>query len=157
MGRKVTFTLRGHLQPKQRPRRVSRGGTFFWITPQETLACEKRIADEARLAMLRREPFTGYIALHINVIEAVAPSWTVKKKQAALAGDILPTGCDWDNQAKTIGDALNGIVYTDDRQIVFAQFMRSYGEADAAVISVMEIADATAFISQQRELGFNNA
>lgn len=58
----------------------------------------------ARRAMDGREPLSGKIKLYAEIYRNIKP-------------ESLNFG-DWDNHAKAISDALNGICYKDDRQIV---------------------------------------
>ena len=54
----------------------------------------------------------------MTALMGVPKSWSNKKRDAALAGTIRPTGKpDWDNFAKML-DAFNEIVWIDDAQIV---------------------------------------
>lgn len=51
-----------------------------------------------------------------------------------LSGQLYPTKKpDWDNVGKIICDALNGIAYRDDAQIVFAAVSKSYTEGEGCV------------------------
>ena len=58
----------------------------------------------AKVAMQGRAPFTGAVKLTVNVFTKYEPT-------------LLKAG-DWDNHGKSISDALNGICYRDDRQII---------------------------------------
>ena len=58
----------------------------------------------AKKAMAWRAPLSGAIKLYAEIYRNIKP-------------DSLNFG-DWDNHAKSISDALNGICYLDDRQIV---------------------------------------
>lgn len=58
----------------------------------------------ALAAMRGIKPFTGATKLYAEVFTRYDPT-------------VLNSG-DWDNHGKAIGDALNGICYDDDRQIV---------------------------------------
>jgi len=58
----------------------------------------------ARVAMQGRAPFTGAVKLTVNAFTKYEPT-------------LLKAG-DWDNHGKSISDALNGICYLDDRQVV---------------------------------------
>ena len=70
----------------------------------------------------------------------VPPSWTRKRRDDALAGVIRPTGKpDYDNIGKVV-DALNGIVWVDDSQIVDARIRKLYDERARLVIEVEECA-----------------
>lgn len=85
----------GRPVPKGRPR-VTRRGTY---TPAATVIAETSIASRARAAGARLHDGDIQIALEF-----------------AFA-DQRPRG-DIDNLVKTVLDALNGIAYRDDRQVV---------------------------------------
>ena len=59
-----------------------------------------------------------------------------------INGDILPTKKpDADNILKIIADALNGIAYADDKQVVTAEVQKLYAEngyTEAAIWEVQE-------------------
>ena len=58
-------------------------------------------------------------------------SMSRKRKKEALSGKILPTKRpDVDNICKLCADALNGIAYQDDAQIVDLRVVKKYGEKD---------------------------
>lgn len=78
----------------------------------------------AKQAMKGKAPFAGAIKLTVKVFRNLKP-------------ETLPFG-DIDNHLKAIGDALNGICYEDDRQIVKAQIELAKGE-DKIQIKVEEI------------------
>lgn len=59
------------------------------------------------------------VEVEIKVFVGIPQSKSKKFKNAALLGEIRPTKKpDCDNIAKNINDALNGIAYVDDAQIV---------------------------------------
>lgn len=63
----------------------------------------------------------GYIAL--KAMDGKAPLEGALRLSVTVSKKIIPTALhygDWDNHAKAICDALNGICYADDRQIVEA-------------------------------------
>lgn len=143
--REVFFSVSGTIQAKQRPRLGKHGSVY---TPKETKNCEKAVAWHAKTAMMGRDPFTRSIVLEIQFIEATPDSWSKKKKQEALAGDIFPARSDLDNRIKTIADSLNGVVYLDDSQIVKITATKSYGTTDVNFIYIREISNATELCDQ---------
>jgi Holliday junction resolvase RusA-like endonuclease len=71
---------------------------------------------------------------------AVPASWSNKKRDAALAGIVRHTGRpDFDNFAKIGCDALNGIVWADDSQIVEARIVKLYSESPSLRIEVQPL------------------
>ena len=69
-------------------------------------------------------------------------SWSRRDQEAALAGGIRPTSKpDWDNHAK-VTDALNGIVWHDDSQVVDGRSIKVYSDSPALRIEVREFLPA---------------
>lgn len=63
--------------------------------------------------------FTGPVEMTVNVYRQIPKSWTKKKQRQAEEGIVRPTlKPDVDNYVKAIKDALNGIAYVDDSQVV---------------------------------------
>lgn len=60
----------------------------------------------AKIAMHRQKPATGAVKLTVDVFRPIKP-------------ESLNFG-DFDNHLKAVADALNGICYVDDRQIIEA-------------------------------------
>jgi Holliday junction resolvase RusA-like endonuclease len=89
--------------------------------------------------MRGRTPVTGPLALTVVAMLAIPKSWSKKKQAAALAGQERPTARpDWDNFGK-VTDALNGIVWVDDAQVVEAMVIKRYAERPCLRIEVEEI------------------
>ena len=67
--------------------------------------------------------------VNIRVFRGVPKSWSKKKKQAAKDGTVLPSSRpDVDNYAKSVMDALTGVVWKDDSQIIKLSISKLYGE-----------------------------
>lgn len=121
--RHITVTLAGTPVAKGRPR--------FWkgraVTPPATRAYERDLQYAARLAMRNNPPIQGPLKVEILAAFPVPQSWPKLKQTRAIAGTIRPTSRpDADNVLKAAGDALNGIVWNDDSQIVIAQIRKVY-------------------------------
>lgn len=131
----LTITIPGELRGKGRPR-FGNGRTY---TPAHTQNAEAWVRSCA-VAATCGAPLSGPISLRLEIGVAIPRSWPKKRRALALDGLMWPTGRpDLDNQLKLIGDALNGIVWADDAQIVRAEVVRRYAEAPAAVLTVQEI------------------
>lgn len=113
---------------KQRPRATKKGRFVTIYTPPETKSYEKRVRD-------RYYDQNGYRMLD-GPLEAeiigtfpVSDSISKKRKKLMLEGKILHTKKpDCDNMAKIALDALNGIAYKDDAQIIKLIIEKKYGE-----------------------------
>ena len=69
------------------------------------------------------------------------PNGTNKAKKAEmLTGKIRPlVKPDFDNVVKAVCDALNGIAYDDDKQIVEARVMKFYSDNPRVEIAISDI------------------
>lgn len=122
------ITIPGLLRAKGRPR-FGNGRTF---TDAKTVQAEKHIQRHA-MEQIGKSCLTGPLHLALTISIAPPPSWSRKKTADALAGRILPTSRpDIDNQMKTAADALNGIAWKDDAQIVDAILSRRYDDRNIA-------------------------
>jgi len=115
----ISFTVYGKPVAKGRARVTIRGGFARAYTPDKTVRYEKLIAHEARLAMLGKALFEGPVSMMLSIYLCIPRAWNKKKRLSAINGDIYPiTKPDSDNICKGVSDALNGIIYKDDSQIV---------------------------------------
>ena len=132
MGDLLTITFPGVLRGKGRPR-FGQGRTY---TDAKTEAAETSLAAHA-LHQIGRPCLEGPLVLTIEVTVAVPASWPKRKRADALAHLLRPMGRpDLDNICKLVGDALNGIAYRDDAQLVGLQVRRRYGEVAETRIEV---------------------
>jgi len=73
------------------------------------------------------------IQVDIEVIVEPPASWSDKKRQAALRGEVMPIGKpDVDNIAKLQMDALKGLLWRDDTQVTDLSVRKRYGTAPGA-------------------------
>jgi len=112
----ATFTVAGEPQPKQRAR-VTRAGRSY--TPAATVAAEAAVVAAFRLA---------------------APGWQADATQCwrveveARCGDRRPK--DVDNLLKLVADGLNGVAWSDDKQVVEAAVRKVWVEKGEAGLLV---------------------
>lgn len=105
----------------------------------KTEAYEKVLAEAGALFMRGKDPTENPVALLVHAFRQIPESWSKRDKQAALDGGIRPTARpDWDNYGK-ITDALNGIVWKDDSQVVDGRVIKIFSEAPALRIEVREL------------------
>lgn len=103
-----------------------------------TVAIETRIAWCAKRAMAEQgvSMFLGPVELTLRVTKLVPPSWSKRRQADALAGRIRPTTKpDTSNYAK-LEDALNGVAWRDDSQVVDLHVHKFYGLEPGAVLEV---------------------
>jgi len=103
---KQTFTVKP--RSKQRPRSTRSGHTY---TPKETREYEKLISSLYTGVAFAEGPLEVELIFDNDKTEIVIKELKPPKNPSKLRGDI-------DNYAKAILDALNGVAYTDDKQII---------------------------------------
>jgi len=134
----VTFEVEGDPVPKGRPRFARRGQFVQTYTDAKTIDYETQVAMKARHAIGASEPLKGALVVFLYLRYAVPASYSKKRKEACLAGLEYPKRVDLDNCYKSITDAINGIVYVDDSQIVEAHITKVYHEIAGANVMVQE-------------------
>ena len=134
----VTFSVDGDPVPKSRPRFARRGNFVQTYTDAKTIDYETHVAMKARQAIGSTEPLKGALTVFLYLRYAVPPLYSKKRKEACLGGVEYPKKIDLDNVYKSITDAMNGIVYADDSQIVEAHITKVYAETAGANIMVQE-------------------
>lgn len=125
-------------QPKERPRVTMIAGHPRIYTPQATREYESKIA-RSWTKENGEMPFTGPVAVKITLGMKIPKSASKAKIQKMLSREIRPTvKPDVDNCAKSILDALNGLAYADDNQIVSLTVRKYYTEVPQILIRVAE-------------------
>jgi Holliday junction resolvase RusA-like endonuclease len=134
----VNFEVPGDPVPKGRPRFARRGTFVQTYTDAKTIDYETHVAMKARQAIGASEPLKGPLTVFLYLRYTIPPSYSKKRKEACLNGVEYPKKIDIDNVYKSITDAMNGIVYLDDSQIVEAHITKVYNEQAGVNIMVQE-------------------
>lgn len=110
----IKFTIDGPPMGKERPR-VTKRGTY---TPKKTLEREDYIKLLVR-QQWSKSPWSGAVKLNIHI---------VYRRPKRLPKDRYWPSCrpDGDNVEKLILDSLNGVLYTDDSNVVSVSWLRRY-------------------------------
>lgn len=123
----VKFTIPGEPKGKGRPK-FSKVGNFVKVyTPDTTVNYENwvKICFQGE----QQKMIDGQLRAEIKCYFAIPKSYSKKKRQSALKGDLRPTKKpDCDNIAKIILDALNGLAYKDDKDVVSCLIEKWYSE-----------------------------
>jgi Holliday junction resolvase RusA-like endonuclease len=130
----ITIRLPGGPKGKGRPRFSRKSGRAY--TPADTAYYESSLAYAAHDAMKGRAPLQGPLRVLIVSGFPIPKSYSKAKALDAKIGVIHPTKKpDLENIAK-MTDALNGIVWVDDCQIVQAEVRKVYSATPELVIQV---------------------
>lgn len=133
---KVKFTIPGDPKGKGRHRTTRDGRSY---TPRETVVYENLVKamyyQSCGQARFGDEPLDMRVVAYYRIPESASK----KKREAMINGEIRPQiKPDWDNVGKIVSDALNGIAYRDDKQIVDAQTRKFYSEQPRVVVTLQE-------------------
>ncbi|TDV39548.1 Holliday junction resolvase RusA-like endonuclease [Paraburkholderia caballeronis] len=140
VARRVEFVVPGNPVAKGRPKFARRGAHVTTYTPEKTERYENLVKLAARDAMCSAEPYPGPIRLIVNIGVAIPASWSMKRQAAAAAGDIGATKKpDADNVVKALKDAMNGVVYVDDGQVVDLWVSKRYARTPGVRIEAIEL------------------
>ena len=119
----ITFTIPGPPVGKARPR-VANGHAY---TPASTRTYEEAV--RARWRAARHAPFGPDVPLYalIAAYHAIPASASRRARETMARNAVLPMKKpDADNIAKIILDALNGMAYADDKQVVRLEVIKRY-------------------------------
>ncbi|MGI4776932.1 MAG: RusA family crossover junction endodeoxyribonuclease [Janthinobacterium lividum] len=124
----VVFTVPGQPYGKGRPRVGSVRGRARMFTPEKTVSYENLVTVYAQQAMAGRALIESAVDVSLHIVCQIPASWSKKKQAQAEAGTVYPTTKpDIDNVEKIVFDAINGVVWKDDVQVVDVAKTKRYG------------------------------
>lgn len=135
--REWTLVIPGEPVAKGRPKLGTVNGHAMAFTPPKT----RRYEDIVRQTAVREwnRPLLADVPIYLRATFArgIAASWPRKKREAALANTLRPTGRpDLDNMLKAITDGLNGVVYLDDALIVEITATKMYAAEPLVAVTL---------------------
>ena len=140
--RSVTFQVPGKPHGKARARTYYNPAAKKHVshTPDNTVLYENLIKDQFLnhadgFYMERGIPVT------LRIVARFLPPKSVskKKQKQMLEGEILPLKKpDMDNIVKVVADALNGVAYQDDKQVILVSAKKAYSAMEGLDITVEE-------------------
>ena len=132
MIRDFEFEIPGKAVPQARPRFTSRGGYVRAYEPKhcsEYKQLVRRCAYEQCAVTAENAAYKGPAAITVIEFRAIPKSWSKNKRETAREGVILPVSKpDIDNLLKAIQDALTGVLWADDAQVVTGIAMKYYDD-----------------------------
>lgn len=134
---KIAFTVEGEPRGKERPRFGSRQV----YTPDKTTTYENQI----KIAYYEqcgnvKFPEDSQLELFVTAYYKIPKSASKKKKAAMLSEQIRPTKKpDGDNILKVVADALNGVCYKDDKNLVSMSIEKFYSDMPRIEVVVQEV------------------
>lgn len=133
----IEFEVLGRPQGKARPRVFKKGNKTIAWTPTKTKTYENDVKN-AYITSVNGKIYKEYGGMVKVAIRACfAPNKGIsKKKREELLGKPCLKKPDFDNIAKMICDALNGLAYKDDNQIAWAKVEKVYANEDKVIVTI---------------------
>ena len=135
----LSFTVHELPCGKDRPRFTMSGGYPRVYTSEKTRRFETIFSDVAHGAMMRAGHIPTYDAVRLRMAAyfPIPQSYSKKKRGECIAGVIKPMmKPDIDNVIKAALDAMNGVVYDDDKQVFELIVSKRYTECCEGYIEV---------------------
>ena len=148
MRRMIVFSVPGEIQGQGRPRtqviKTKDGKAFAHIYDDPRDAANKHLIQSyAHDAMLKAgysglaNPTSAGIAVDMIAFIRIPKSMPKKNIQKALSGEIRPLRKpDLDNVAKAVLDAMNSVVFRDDKDVTQMTIRRYYGDKPKVSVRV---------------------
>ena len=139
----MNFIIYGKPQGKARARTFynPKLGRSQSVTPEKTVLYENYIKRCFLDQVLADERFFDKEPLYMSIIAffEIPKSMSKKDRKRIEVGDLFPTKKpDADNIAKVICDALNGIAYGDDTQVIRLNICKEYTDFEPRVVVRIE-------------------
>ena len=135
----IKFTIQGQPQGKGRAKVTVRGKYAHAYTPEKTVVYENLIKLSYKQLYNQDSNNTKPLLVNIRAYYKI-PLMSKVKTQKCISGLIRPiTKPDLDNVSKCILDALNGIAYKDDSQVVDLHITKHYSDEPRVEVEIEEL------------------
>lgn len=137
MAQRIKLLIPGKPLGKQRPRVLKNGTTY---TPKKTVNYETLIKELYATEYRLEKPKEGPLKMKITAYFPIPKSVSKVKATSMERGHIRPTKRpDVDNIIKIVADALNGLAYKDDSQIVSCCLEKYYSSIPRVQVEIEEV------------------
>ncbi|WP_339309750.1 RusA family crossover junction endodeoxyribonuclease [Paenibacillus sp. FSL k6-2145] len=137
----ITFTVYGEPVAQGRPRASTQGGFVRMYDPEKS----KGYKDYVRLAAAEHAPnalLEGPLGMMLTVYRSIPKSFSKKKAAQAESGEIRPVSKpDVDNYLKGVKDALKGVIWKDDSQVVEVFAQKRYSARPRIEVKIKDLSN----------------
>ena len=135
----IEFVIPGEPVAQGRPRATTIGGRVRMYDPAKSKNYKKHVSAIAKLNAPKK-PLETPLRVKLDIYRPMLKSMSKKRRELANARIYRPiTKPDNSNYAKGIEDALNGIIYKDDSQIVDLIVRKYYSDDPRVEVLIEEV------------------
>jgi Holliday junction resolvase RusA-like endonuclease len=135
----IQFTVFGEPVAQSRPKFARFGNHVTAYDPAKSKDYKSRVL-AAALEVRPEKPLDIPLSVTIMAYRSIPKSMSKKKVAQAIAGDLRPTTKpDASNICKGVEDALKGVIWRDDSQVVELIIRKWYSDTPRVEVSVKEI------------------
>lgn len=135
----IVFEIPGEPIAQGRPRATSAGGRVRMYDPAKSRRYKDLVKGTAA-QYAPPEPLEGALGVELKIYRPIPASYSKKEKARCKEGKRRPVvKSDLDNYAKSILDAMNGLVYKDDSQVVDLKLSKHYSDFPRAEVMIWEV------------------
>lgn len=135
----IHFTVYGEPVAQGRPKFSTAGGFVKAYDPAKS----RNYKDYVRLAAAEHAPASlleGPIGMMLTIYRSMPKSFSKRKAAAAEAGELRPTTKpDVDNYLKGVKDALKGVIWKDDSQVVEVFVQKRYSSRPRIEVKIKDL------------------
>lgn len=132
----ISFVVEGPVVPQARPRFTKFGHAY---DTQKCRDYKKLVGLRAKEAMLGRGPLSDAVIVMIDIRISPPDYWSNIRRMAAIhSGWVTAKKGDIDNCCKSVTDAIIGICYEDDAQVVGLIATKRYAEESETIVEIIE-------------------
>ena len=140
-GNTIRLEIAGIPIAQGRPRATVISGQARMYDPKNAKDYKLQVRYAAMQQLQGRKPLEGPLRLSVEFYRDIPRSWSKRKQLNAGAGLIRPTSKpDLDNYVKAVKDALKGVCWLDDSQVVeYGPTGKYYSEKPRIVVEIEQI------------------
>lgn len=135
----IHLTVYGEPVAQGRPKFSTAGGFVKAYDPAKS----RNYKDYVRLAAAEHAPASlleGPIGMMLTIYRSMPKSFSKRKAAAAEAGELRPTTKpDVDNYLKGVKDALKGVIWKDDSQVVEVFVQKRYSSRPRIEVKIKDL------------------
>lgn len=140
MSESFSIFVAGEPRAQERPRFSNKAGYVKAYDPEMSRNQKAVIGMMAREVMGERKPMEGDLILILTVLKNPPSSWSKKRQRESLRRGILSKP-DLDNYIKLVLDALNGIVFRDDKDVATILARKIWTDGQPGMRVTVTVAD----------------